>query len=729
MEMANTDPLVLLKAVATDRRYLSENLAILDPREGLARVAYRERWLHPSIRSGLQQLPERQVYFVFFDHGTHLLLPVRRGRIEHIERRDGRVRFTIALGEFVQCCTAPPAEALPRLADNEFDPGDQRPPDGLGRHAFVFGAPTIWAQFLSALPPVTTAQAWADLVRALAAPDGSPYRNCHFVLLTSDESLEGQRRIAPGDKNAAVVKVLALGPSEAIDVQLIGYAGTEIFWRESRVLHHGELQTVTIPWPGAAVRANEQGHLRIEAASWTPHPSLSRISVLEIHPPPDSVVARRETGTAASELALEAILAHARPADDSQRDLCRQIVEGIKAHYRLWPGIVDRLMTWEMYSDAAALLLRFPDLAHRGAGYRQLAIWLSTLTRARVSVESLVSLIQAATARLDQSPDTELLDSLLDAFAALDSAAFWRCLDLPKRTADVLDMPLVAASINAPTSPFDRQDRLAHLVLRHHKAVPQRQIRLALELCEKLDSGAAWRLARSLAEEHQPVDWDGLLADSLGAEQMAEVLGMLPASAYRHVAQWYTAHQGDGNEWPAGFHADLLLWLEHSAPADEKPRHIERIAQTGVDDADYWMLTHAKSSRSLSPELRASVERALGELEVDLQWNRIRTALAGKRILVVGGARSHEAAWNERLATDAIAVRLRWQTNVASDSEQKLPEDVDYCVVLRWVGHQHTIIAKRKYGEDRVSFVGRGGYAAFRRRLLHWGSRMIEPKA
>lgn len=384
---------IVMKSAASDRRYLAENLAILDPNQTRAGVRYRSVWLAPDLRKHPGTLRGRVGLVVLFDWETGVFEAVREVEIGDVAESGGSVRMALGCGRFVRVSEPLTRNHIPRLSQEGFDENVPGPADRKGRHAFVYAVPPEWKRQIESLSSREDAASWLELLRGLVAPKGSPYRSCRIVFLSSGEE---RKELSPSTRSPIwrqpgqlPVRIYAIDGSQpssgTIPVRVLGYVGQRMYWSTEVCVSPAEPGKVLVPRPDPAA-TEERPTVRLEAfplgyRSATGSPATTdSVSALEIllevgGDPAVETSAPLESRTRALE--------HIDPASDGQRETCRQLVRGIRSHGVLETGLVDRLLDWQMPADAMALLRDRPELLRR-AGHRQLATSLRRMTAAPI---------------------------------------------------------------------------------------------------------------------------------------------------------------------------------------------------------------------------------------------------------------------------------------------------------------------------------------------------------
>ena len=248
---------IVMKSVASDRRYLAENLAILDPNQTRAGVRYRSVWLAPDLRKHPGTLRGRVGLVVFFDWETGLFEAVREVEIGDVAESGEFVRLALGCGRFVRVSEPLTRDHIPRLSDEGFNDRVPEPADRKGRHSFVYAVPPEWKRQIESLTSREDAASWFELLRSLVAPKGSPYRSCRIVFLSSGEERKELTLSArtplwrkPGQLPVRVYAIDGSQPaSGTVPVRILGYVGQRTYWSTEVSVSPAEPGRVLVPRP------------------------------------------------------------------------------------------------------------------------------------------------------------------------------------------------------------------------------------------------------------------------------------------------------------------------------------------------------------------------------------------------------------------------------------------------------------------------------------------------
>ena len=729
---------IVMKSVASDRRYLAENLAILDPNQTRAGVRYRSVWLAPDLRKHPATLRGRAGLVVFFDWETGLFEAVREVEIGDVAESGGSVRLALGCGRFVRVSEALTRDHIPRLSQEGFDEKVPEPADRKGRHAFVYAVPPEWKRQIETLSSREDAASWLDLLRSLVAPTGSPYRSCRIVFLSSGDERKELSPSArapvwrqPGQLPVRIYAIDGSQPSSGtVTVRVLGYVGQRMYWSTEVCVSPAEPGKVLVPRPDPAA-AGAGPTVRLEAfpldygsAAGTPVKTES-VSALEMQlevggdPAVDSP-APMESWTRALE--------HIDPASDGQRETCRQLLRGIRSHGVLETGLVDRLLDWQMPADAMALLRERPELLRR-AGHRQLATWLRRMTAA--PIEARRDLARHAIGRIAAyvSAD-ELLDGLISFLEAqATSEDFWACLPLHELwlAADcrVDNVPLVQALLSAD----DLRERFGKLLEGHAQSSNRHEARSIVQFASAfLGNERGQELALQFLRDGRPgLEWSQLV-EGAGPALIREVLGEVEfdARAYRALSGWYWSNVEKAARRVPGLRADLALWLLEAAETistADRAKCLGEVARIAIEEKD-WALLLALGRRlpELEPGWRSAVEDALeseGQTPLSDLEERLLSRLKGRRLLLLGCQTAPPFALKLKDAFQ-VSVECKPKEKSSAFDQKDIPTEIDYCIVMKWAGHDAFNCARSRLGQDRVVFVGRPGFQTLSRELKRW---------
>ncbi|HQN09971.1 MAG TPA: hypothetical protein PLL76_16210 [Thermoanaerobaculia bacterium] len=736
---------IVMKSVASDRRYLAENLAILDPNQTRAGVRYRSVWLAPDLRKRPGTLRGRVGLVVFFDWETGLFEAVREVEISDVAENGEFVRLALGCGRFVRVSEPLTRDHIPRLSEEGFDEKVPAPADRKGRHAFVYAVPPEWKRQIESLTSREDAASWLELLRSLVAPKGSPYRSCRIVFLSSGEerkelSLTARTPVwrQPGQLPVRIHAIDGSQPaSGTVPVRILGYVGQRMYWSTEVSVSPAKAGRVLVPRPDPDT-AGGRPTVRLEAfplgygsatGSLATTDSVSALEMLlEVGGDPAvETSAPLESWTRALE--------HVDPASDGQRETCRQLLRGIRSHGVLETGLVDRLLDWQMPADAMALLRDRPELLRR-AGHRQLATWLRRMTAA--PIEARRDLARHAIGRIAAyvSAD-ELLDGLISFLEAqATSEDFWACLPLHELwlTAEcrVDNVPLVQALLNAD----DPRERFGKLLERHAHSSKRHEARSIVQFASAfLGNERGQELALQFLRDGRPgLEWSQLV-EGAGPALIRELLGEVEfdARAYKALSDWYSRHVEGAARRVPGLRADLALWLLEAAEkisTADTAKWLEEVARIAIEEKD-WALLLALGQRL--PELpagwRSAVEDALeseGQTPLSDLEERLLSRLKGRRLLLLG-CQTPPPFVSKLKTSFQVTVVCKTKGKDSEFDQKDIPTEVDYCIVLKWAGHNASACARSRLGPDRVVFVGRPGFRTLSHELKRWARTLPDP--
>ena len=729
---------IVMKSVASDRRYLAENLAILDPNQTRAGVRYRPVWLAPDLRKHPATLRGRAGLVVFFDWETGLFEAVREVEVADVAESGGSVRLALGCGRFVRVSEPLTRDHIPRLSQEGFDEKVPEPADRKGRHAFVYTVPPEWKRQIESLSSREDAASWLELLRSLVAPTGSPYRSCRIVFLSSGDE---RKELSPSARapvwrqpGQLPIRVYAIDGSQptsgAVSVKVLGYVGQRMYWSTEVCVSPAEPGKVLVPRPDPAA-AEARPTVRLEAfpldygSTTGTLVKTESVSALEVQlegggDPAVEAPAHIESWTRALE--------HIDPISDGQRETCRQLLRGIRSHGVLETGLVDRLLDWQMPADAMALLRDRPELLRR-AGHRQLATWLRRMTAA--PIEARRDLARHAIGRIAAyvSAD-ELLDGLISFLEAqATSEDFWACLPLNELwlAADcrVENVPLVQALLSAD----DLRERFGKVLERHAQSSKRHEARSIVQFASAfLGNERGQELAHQFLRDGRPgLEWSQLV-EGAGPALVRELLGEVEfdTRAYKALSDWYLRNVEGAARRVPGLRADLALWLLEAAetisPADTA-KWLGEVARIGLEEKD-WHLLLALGQRlpELEADWRSAVEDALeGEGQTPLSdlEERLLSRLKGRRLLLLG-CQTPPPFVSKLKTSFQVTVVCKTKGNDSEFDQKDIPTEVDYCIVLKWAGHNASACARSRLGQDRVVFIGRPGFQTLSRELKRW---------
>ena len=729
--------LILMKSVASDQRYLVENLSILDPRKGSVGVTYRRVWFEPRLLDGLDGLKGKRALVVLFDFTSGLLEPVREAEVSEVVRTGDSLRLALSLGKFVKMAGRVSIDDIPRLGSEGFDSREPAPPDRRGRHAFVFEPPGAWKKTLSSLVYRSDAKSWFDLMGDLGSPESSPYRSCRTlwmspvsdgVRLPSGAHLFGWNASKP-----ASVRVFGfdgkLPPQEPLRVCLLAHTAGRAYWKSTAIdVPNRGWHDSLIPSPGPDSLGDEH-HVQIEAV--TTDGKCDRQGHLEFE-----IVGT--TGPLGQERTLEqesewvAVLKHLTPQSDAQRVLCRQLLSGIRSHGKLEPGIVDLLLDWQMYEDAALVVRDIPGLLN-AASDRELGGWLIRMTDALPQEQ--VAMVRHALTRL--SANTSASELLLSYVGFLEgqptASAFWKVVPVWELWVEarrkVEEMPLVQALI----LDTEADARFGALLEKWSLEVPRSAAEAMLAIAYGLlgDDRAREIELGLLQGGLRRVDAARLIRGGK-SEALRAMLADLPSneSTFQSVSEWYWKNVVGCERQIGSLAADVSLWLWSTAralSADHAAVWQVEVARLAVEMEDWVLLLAAgRDLNALPDELKGRVEDALeraGTLPSAELTQRIRERLKGKRVLVLGG--QYPVGWLQPLESAfGLKVTLKNKEKSSAFGAGDIPDGVDYCVVLKWAGHEASRCARDRLGGHKVDFVPSPGFRSVSEVLTRWAATL-----
>jgi len=718
-------PLILLKSAGKDNRHLAENLEILRPEKRTLRSVYGRKWVAGSVREA-GDLSGREALLVFFDFGSGLLTPARKAVVRDAPLHEGFLRLNLSLGSFVRCGGEISEAGIQRLGEGEFREDDRRPADGKGRHAFVFDCPESWMAPLGTLEECHTLEGWEALLGGLAGPGESPYRPCRFLCFEHDLAgggfPDGSEERLPSGLSELRLRLRCIALSEdPFPVRVVAYRGGASTWAGTVEARPGEAVEVSVPLGGGSPRSAPAEPLVVEAFPLSEDAFCNRCA-LEFLPASDP----GEEAPAVGAGRVEAVLAHVLPVSASHREVCTQILSGVRDHAAVEPWLVDRLVAWDMHGDALDLIREIPEVCAE-AGHGQFAGWLNAL-RDREHPGRDVLLRRAFERLLRSAASEPLLRAFVTALEALPPAAFWRACPLNRAWGGAGSDPLSVPFIMALVEEDALWARFAAAV-EGASPVPATERRHAVEILYLGDRPeAAGRIELDAAAEGADwVDW-ARFVDGCPWQRLWEALPGLPpeGSAYGALKGRYYRWKGEGPLPDPDFQADLLHRLHRmaeEAAKDEVSVWLSELASLAAGSLDVLLLgwlTARREHLAECPEALADLERASKALEAERiprEIERLRKAMAGRRVLVLGG--KGRPQWGDVLEEElGLTMQFKPSEPAQHFAESDIPQGVDFCLVLKWAHHDASRCAVARLGSERVRYLPscgkRGAFARLR---------------